>query len=164
MTDIKPHLRSVHHFTKVVSLKGIGSDLRNVQGFNAKLAVLITRSVGTMMCAYLFCFIALGSLPAVLNQTGWIPAHTFPKWMTAPGLILIVTWVAQTFIQLVLLAVIMVGQSVQGAAAEARAIETDENTKALLDALNLETSGGLRTVLDAIIALQPVPEAPVVPH
>jgi hypothetical protein len=35
-----------------------------VEGFNAKLARVITRSVGTMACAYVFAVIALISLPA----------------------------------------------------------------------------------------------------
>ena len=69
--------------------------VREVEGFNAKLALLITRSVGTMACAYLFAAIALISLPAAISSG---------------QVIVIVAWVAQTFLQLVLLSIIMVGQ------------------------------------------------------
>jgi hypothetical protein len=66
-----------------------------VEGFNAKLALVITRSVGTMACAYVFAAIALISLPAAI---------------TSGQVIVIVAWVAQTFLQLVLLSIIMVGK------------------------------------------------------
>ena len=42
--------------------------LRGVEGFNAKVALVIRRSVGTMACAYLFGAIALISLPAAINS------------------------------------------------------------------------------------------------
>ena len=42
--------------------------LRDVEGFNAKLALVITRTVGTMACAYLFAAIAVISLPAALSS------------------------------------------------------------------------------------------------
>ena len=63
--------------------------------FNKKLAEKVTSFVSTMWCAYLFAAIALISLPAAL-RTG--------------NPIVIVGWVAQTFLQLVLLSIIMVGQ------------------------------------------------------
>ena len=62
---------------------------------NKKLAEKVTTFVSTMWCAYLFAAIALISLPAAL-RTG--------------NPIVIVGWVAQTFLQLVLLSIIMVGQ------------------------------------------------------
>jgi hypothetical protein len=80
--------------------------VREVEGINAKIALVITRSVGTMACAYLFAAIALISLPAAI---------------ASGQVIVIVAWVAQTFLQLVLLSIIMVGQSVQSAASDARA-------------------------------------------
>lgn len=63
--------------------------------FNKKLAEKVTTFVSTMWCAYLFAAIALISLPAAI-RTG--------------NPIVIVGWVAQTFLQLVLLSIIMVGQ------------------------------------------------------
>jgi hypothetical protein len=69
-----------------------------MKNFNNKLALKITDAVSTMWCAYIFAIIALFSLPAA------IATHQ---------LIIIVAWIAQTFLQLVLLSVIMVGQKIQ---------------------------------------------------
>ena len=81
--------------------------------FNNKLALKITNAVSVMWCAYLFCLIALVSLPATLVAAGIVPRTFFPSFLIAPGLIILVAWIAQTFIQLVLLSVIMVGQKLQ---------------------------------------------------
>ena len=62
-----------------------------------------------MWCAYIFAAIALISLPKAL-QSG--------------DSIVIVSWVAQTFLQLVLLSIIMVGQKVQSASVEEKINET----------------------------------------
>jgi hypothetical protein len=109
-----------------------------VEGFNAKLALVITRSVGTMACAYLFAAIALISLPAAI---------------TSGQVIVIVAWVAQTFLQLVLLSIIMVGQSVQSAASDVRATKQFADTETILDRLDVNTAGGIKDVLDAIHAI-----------
>ena len=66
------------------------------------------------------------------------------------GLILIVSWIAQTFLQLVLLSIILVGQRVQSAASDERAEKEFTDTEAVLDALNLKTAGGLTTILEAV--------------
>ena len=79
--------------------------------FNQKLAARITSAVGTMWCAYIFAGIALISLPAALS-TG--------------DPIIIVAWVAQTFLQLVLLSIIMVGQDVQSKGVQQKIDETHE--------------------------------------
>jgi len=89
--------------------------------FNSRLAVLITRSVGTMWTAYLFALIALISLPAA------IATHSS---------LVIVAWVAQTFLQLVLLPIIIVGQNVISASQDARA-EADHLTLTTLHAMNV---------------------------
>jgi len=73
--------------------------------FNNKLGMKITKMVGSMGAAYLFAVIALISLPAAI---------------TSGNVIVIVSWVAQTFLQLVLLSIIMVGQGVQSQASDAR--------------------------------------------
>jgi hypothetical protein len=149
------------HLARAVRLSPseIGRAMREVEGFNAKLAVLITHAVGSMACAYLFCLIALTSLPAILIQAGVLTNSDVPTFLTKPGLILIVAWIAQTFIQLVLLSIIMVGQDVQSIASDARSENTFKDTQAILDALNTETKGGLRTLLEAIEA-QGRPTAP----
>jgi hypothetical protein len=118
--------------------KGIKEAVREVEGFNAKLALVITRSVGTMACAYVFAAIALISLPAAINSG---------------QVIVIVAWIAQTFLQLVLLSIIMVGQSVQSAASDARAAKEFADTETILDRLDVHTAGGIKDVLDAIHAI-----------
>ncbi len=85
-------------------------------GFNGWLALLITNLVGTMWCAYLFALLALVSLPAAI--TG--------------GTATIISWIAQTFLQLVLLSVIMVGQKVSAQASDKQAEQTYQDTEALL--------------------------------
>jgi len=154
------HTRNVstrHHLAAAVRFRPaeIREAMSDVEGFNAKVAVLITSGVGTMACAYLFTVIALVSLPAILIEAGAISKSSVPGFLTKPGLILIVSWIAQTFIQLVLLSIIMVGQDVQSKASDARAEKTFTDTEAVMDALNLETKGGLTEVLEAIKAITP---------
>ena len=85
-------------------------------GFNGWLAVIITRGVSTMWCAYFFAALALISLPDALKGG---PATA-------------ITWVAQTFLQLVLLSIIMVGQKVEQAASDKQALQTYNDAEALL--------------------------------
>ena len=101
--------------------------MADVDGFNAKFAVLVTRLVGTMWCAYLFTLIALLGLKPALDPGG-------------EGL---VAWIAQTFIQLVLLSIIMVGQNVQSIASDKRAENTYDDAVQILDRLDLSTQGGI---------------------
>ena len=121
-----------------------------VEGFNAKFAVVITRAVGTMACAYLFAVIALVSLPAVLITANVIPRSAVPHFLSQAGLILIVAWIAQTFLQLVLLSIIMVGQNVQSIASDARSEKTYEDAVTILDRLDADTEGGIKTILDRL--------------
>jgi hypothetical protein len=108
-----------------------------VEGFNAKVALVITRSVGTMACAYVFAVLALISLPDAIKA----------------GRPAIISWIAQTFLQLVLLSIIMVGQSVQSSASDARAAKEFADTEVILDRLDTHTAGGIKEVLDAIHAI-----------
>ncbi len=119
-------------------VREIRTALREVEGFNAKVALIITRSVGTMACAYVFAAIALISLPAALSSG---------------QVIIIVAWIAQTFLQLVLLSIIMVGQTVQSAASDARAAKEFADTETILDRLDVNTAGGIKEVLVAIQAI-----------
>lgn len=131
----------------------IKREMAQVEGFNAKVAVLITGAVGTMACAYLFCLIALVSLPAILIQAGAVKAASVPTFLTKPGLILIVSWIAQTFFQLVLLSIILVGQRVQSKAGDVRAEKEFENTEVILDRLDEHTAGGIKAILDKLDAM-----------
>ena len=85
---------------------------------NQKVGLAITKGVGTMWAAYVFFALTLVSLPAVIMSG---------------NLVLIVGWIAQTFLQLVLLPIIIVGQNIQAAAAEKRAVMTYEDAAAVLD-------------------------------
>ena len=150
---VKP-IRTNRHLASAVrfSPAQIRQAMSEVEGFNAKFAVLITSAVGTMACAYLFCLIALTSLPAILIEAGALTKSDVPSFLTKPGLILIVAWIAQTFIQLVLLSIIMVGQDVQSKASDARAERTFADGEAILDRMNLATAGGLTQARDEILA------------
>jgi hypothetical protein len=110
-------------------------DVRAIEGFNAKLAVLITSGVGTMACAYAFAILALVSLPDAIHN----------------GRAAIISWIAQTFLQLVLLSIIMVGQRVQSIAADARAAKTFEDVEAILDRLDIRTQGGIKDLHDSLV-------------
>ncbi len=141
MTDRGP-VKTEHHLAKALhpSPHVIREAMGEVNGFNAKFAVLITRLVGTMWCAYLFGVIALLGLGPALKPGG-------------EGLI---AWIAQTFLQLVLLSVIMVGQNVQSLAADARSANTFKDAEVILDRLDVHTQGGLKEILDRLDAIAPV--------
>ena len=66
-------------------------------GLNQRIAIWLTKGVGTMLCAYLFALLAIIGIPGFhASITQWVQ------------------WTSQTFIQLTMLSVIMVGQSVLG--------------------------------------------------
>jgi hypothetical protein len=109
-----------------------------VARFNTRLALVITTAVGSMWCAYIFAALDLISLPDAINT----------------GTAAIISWIAQTFLQLVLLSIIMVGQNVQAAAADKRSEATFTDVELMLhefsqlqvhlaaqDALILATTG-----------------------
>jgi hypothetical protein len=85
--------------------------------FNATLAVKITKGVGTMWCAYAFAALAIVSLPSAIKSGSAVT---------------VVSWISQTFLQLVLLSIIIVGQNVLAAAADKRAEATYEDGDAVL--------------------------------
>ena len=117
--------------------------------FNKWLAVKVTAGVGSMTCAYIFSVIALVSLPAILSQSQAFHS-TFPNWLVKASLIALVSWIAQTYIQLVLLSVIIVGQNIQSTASDARATKTFEDTEIVVDRLDEHTAGGIKTILDRL--------------
>lgn len=87
-------------------------------GLNERVGLVITKGVGTMWAAYLFFALTLVSLPAAL---------------ASKNTLIIVSWLAQTFLQLVLLPIIIVGQNLQAKDAERRAIATYEDAGAILE-------------------------------
>jgi hypothetical protein len=96
--------------------------------FNTWLAVLITKRVGTMWAAYIFAALTVISLPAAIQSRSPI---------------VIVAWIAQTFLQLVLLPIIIVGQNVIQAHNDERA-EADHAILSALHDLNLTQLAILR--------------------
>jgi hypothetical protein len=87
--------------------------MNRVNSFNRRVAQKITSFVSTMWCAYIFAALALISLPAAIKSG---------------DVVIIVAWIAQTFLQLVLLSIIMVGQQVSSASVEKMIEETHEAT------------------------------------
>jgi hypothetical protein len=92
--------------------------------FNNRLALIVTKIVGTMWAAYIFAAIALVSLPAAL------------KAFQDGDMVVAVGWLSTSFLQLVLLPIIIVGQNVISAHQDARA-ETDHETLTALHAINV---------------------------
>jgi hypothetical protein len=83
--------------------------------FNARFGLGITVVVGTMWAAYVFAAIALISLP--------------DNWHSTQTLIL---WISSSFLQLVLLPIIIVGQNIQAQASDKRALDTYNDASAVL--------------------------------
>ena len=88
-----------------------------VTRLNAKLGLKVTTIIGTMWAAYLFSVIALIGLPGVIQKG---------------DIVTVVIWLSSSFLQLVLLPIIIVGQNIQAKAADARAEATYNDAAAIL--------------------------------
>ena len=114
------------HKPRLITTRSVAGQVHGagtVGRFNTWLAVKITKSVGTMWAAYLFTVIAVGGAVAVVtNNVFW----------TAVSVL-----ISQTFLQLVLLPIIIVGQNVISASQDARA-EQDHLTLTTLHAINVQ--------------------------
>jgi len=108
-----------------------------IGGFNAAVAVLVTKIVGTMYCAYVFTLIAFVALPAALQQG-------------SPTVL--VNWLSSNFLQLVLLPIILVGQNVISRAQDARAEADHETLTALheLAKLQIDILDGQNKILELL--------------
>jgi hypothetical protein len=84
--------------------------------FNAALGLHITVIVGTMWAAYAFAAIALISLPDNIHSTQTL-----------------ILWISSSFLQLVLLPIIIVGQNIQARAADKRSEATYNDAVAVLE-------------------------------
>jgi hypothetical protein len=135
---LAPPVKARHHIKNAISLRGLSSQIKKADGLNAKIAVFLTNIVGSMWCAYAFAILALAGLRPALQ----------------PGGEGIIAWIAQTFLQLVLLSVIMVGQNVQSEASDARSEHTYDDTVQILDRLDIHTQGGLKDLADLIERLE----------
>jgi hypothetical protein len=124
-----------------------------VHGFNNSVAVIVPAVLGSMAFFWICVVLALCSLPAVTTAVdtelhlGIGLASFFPSFLIKASLIALVSWIAQTFIQLVALPVLQVSNNAQMALVE-------EHTAVILDRLDTDTAGGLQIVLEAIHALQ----------
>lgn len=131
--DGTPVYAKTHHFAKTDTA---------AQRINAAIGLKITVLVGTMWCAYLFGAIALVSLPDNIHSKQ-----------------LLILWISSSFLQLVLLPIIIVGQNIQSRAADARATKTfedveDARTKIehAISLLDVNTEGGLHDAVQIIVA------------
>jgi hypothetical protein len=116
----------------------ISKEFKGITKFNNWIAVKITNGVGTMWCAYAFLIIDLFMLPPVIQ------AHSVMVW---------VTYIAQTVLQLVLLPIIMVGQNVIQAQNESKA-DTDHRTLTYLATLQDEQMQELKNQTAILLKLE----------
>lgn len=152
-----------------VTVAGAKAGKSAVARFNTRAAVLVTRTVGTMYCAYLFAVIAFYGLPTAIKG----------------GPSALVLWVSSEFLQLVLLPIIIVGSAVLAevtdrlakrqfddiellvhengelaahlAAQDDKILALEAAQATALDLLDEKTEGGIKAVLDAVSALAAQP-------
>lgn len=105
-----------------------------------KIALFITKRVGTMWCAIIFALLSLLSLPKALEG----------------GIASSADWGAQTFLQLVLLSIIMVGQNLQRRHSKLRAeadYETNLEEKRDIEILTQRLNAIEKDKLDKILQI-----------
>jgi len=131
LSTLKKHPHVVH------PRELVNKELKGINKFNYQLAVKITNGVGTMWCAYAFLVIDLVMLPPVIRSNSVI------VW---------VTYIAQTVLQLVLLPIIMVGQNVIQAQNESKA-DADHQTLTYLATLQDEQMQELKNQTALLVKL-----------
>jgi hypothetical protein len=115
------------HVPRLVTARQVGAQMHGASlagRVNDAVAVLITKSVGTMWCAYVFAMISFVSFP-----------QAFAAFRRG-DMVTSISWLSQSFLQLILLPIIMVGQNVISAAQDARA-EADHETLTALHNINV---------------------------
>ena len=112
-----PHVPHIPHPHLENRKEAFARARQEANDFNSRLAVKITSIVGTMWCAYAFAALALISFPTALRA----------------GTATLVAWFAQTFLQLVLLSIIMVGQKVAAQKSDIQLEQTYKEAEALLE-------------------------------
>ena len=114
-------------------------------GFNGKIALALTTVVGTMWCAYAFSVLAFFALPSAI---------------TSGSVLQLIQWLSQTFIQLVMLSVIMVGQNILSRASDKRAEMTYQDADATfheasqIQAHLIEQDHAIDSLLAKVITLE----------
>ncbi len=127
------------------SVRDVNAEHQATLSLNDRLGLSITAIVGTMWCAYAFAMLAFFALPAALGSA-----------ILGNRTLLLVQWISQTFIQLVLLSVIMVGQNLQGRHSELRAeadYETNLKAEGEIESLMVKLNSMDQEKLDAILAI-----------
>ncbi len=127
------------------SVRNVNAEHQASLSLNDRLGLSITAIVGTMWCAYAFAMLAFFALPSAMGSD-----------ILGNRTLLIVQWISQTFIQLVLLSVIMVGQNLQGRHAELRAeadYETNVKAEGEIESLMVLLNSMDQEKLDAILAI-----------
>jgi hypothetical protein len=118
--------------------ESINKEIKGISKFNYWLAFKITNGVGTMWCAYAFLLLDLFMLPPVIR---------------AGSIMIWVTYIAQTVLQLVLLPIIMVGQNVIQSQNEAKA-DSDHKTLTYLAILQDEQMQELKNQTQILVRLE----------
>jgi hypothetical protein len=136
MTDSKANVAGRSR-TRIWSSEQLAGGQRG-EPVTAWFAVKVTSGVGTMWCAYAFAALAIVSLPGAINSG---------------SAVVLVSWIFQTFLQLVLLSVIIVGQNVLAAAADKRSEATFNDAGAVLhEAVKIQEHLAVQDkVLDALV-------------
>lgn len=110
---------------------------------NARVGLGITLIVGTMWCAYVFAAIAFISFGDNLASTQEL-----------------ILWISSSFLQLVLLPIIIVGQNIQARASDKRAEDTYKDADAVLhEAVHIQhhlavQDAEIEKILAAVAALK----------
>ena len=122
-------------------VRNVNKEHRDSLSMLDKVAIFITKIVGTMWCAIAFTLLALISFPQAING----------------GTATTISWIAQTFLQLVLLSIIMVGQNLQSRHSELRAdadyetnLDSKKDIEALMKRLDLIESNKLDKILEIL--------------
>lgn len=114
-----PHPHLIHRKeTGPVKVSDVRPGGNPVARFNTRAAVIVTRAVGTMWCAYAFAVLAFYGLPAGIHG----------------GAAGFVQWASSQFIQLVLLPIIIVGSAVLAEASDRLAQRQFDDVEAMLHA------------------------------
>jgi len=145
MTEYPPHKRTIELLLGKapgpVKVRDQLPKTNRAQRFNAWFAVKITDAVGSMWCAYAFAALALVSLPEAIKSHSAVT---------------IVSWISQTFLQLVLLSIIIVGQNILSQASDKRSENTYKDAEAVLHEARqiqrhlLQQDAALKNILDEI--------------
>jgi hypothetical protein len=151
-TPKRPHFGFTKHHGFAVHARSIDHMPEGTayQRFNKRVAIWLTKNVGSMTAFWVFSALALTVAPSCLYAAGYIDWKSF---ITSFGFELLATLILSTWLELALMPAIMVGQNIAAEASDARAAKQFEDLEEVRDWLDLRTAGGLAEVLKAVQAL-----------